>query len=243
MTESENSVAPALAESIARRLAQLAKVPESSFGRFYELLVWQLIEAHLANQHLGRAAAREITRAPDIKDSLSRVSAAAQDLDKELAALLLGENASAALAGSLLGTTFAASDVTASGSHLIAYRASLATLIDTARKAGKLADDWYPPKRRRGRPPNLVFNHFVYRLYEIVRQTRGKGWTHYRKSCGNWSGTLMEALGLLRDHLPDFFPEGDLGNTLERLPKDVRKRLTEEYGPGGLRNDHEELRD
>lgn len=219
MTDSEEP--PPLPESDARRLAELAYIPEAYFSRFYELLMWQLLEAYLANLYLGRAAASERIRASDIDDYLSSLETAARALDELLAAASLGEDASAAVAGSLLEETFATGDASAFGSCLAAYREGLTILIDAARKAGKLADDRFPPKRKRGAPndSNLPFDNFVKRLYETAEMTGGKLPRWYFE-------TLIKALDLLRPYLPKsgFFPKGDLRYWLDRRAKQRNTR-------------------
>jgi hypothetical protein len=217
MTDNKNKRAYNVPEDM-RRLAELAHIPESSFGRFCELLEGILWEAYFANRYLGRAAASERIRADDIKENyLDRLAAAARGLDKMLAAASLGEDASAAVAGSLLEETFATGDATAFGSGLASYRDSMAALMAAAGEANKLAAARFPPKRTRGAPSdsNLPFENFVDRLYEIAEMTGG----HLPR----WGfKTLLQVLDLLRPYLPEsgFFPKGDLGNWLERRAKE-----------------------
>jgi hypothetical protein len=215
MTDDTKSIGD-LPEDI-RRVADLAHVPEASFGRFCELLEGILWEAYFANLYLGRAAASERIRASDIKkDYLDRLATAARSLDEILAAALLDEDASVAVAGSLLEETFAAGDAAALGSRLAAYRDSLAALMAATGDAGKLADDRFPSKRKQGAPSdsNLPFDNFVNRLYEIAEMTGGKFPRWYFV-------TLIQALDLLRPYLPKsgFFPKGNLGYWLERRAK------------------------
>lgn len=204
---------PRLPENDARRLARLAQVPDTAFGRYYELLTWQLEEAYLANLYLGRAAASERIRTSDIDDYLSRLQTAAPELDAILAAASLGEEASAAVAGSLLEETLATGDATGFGARVSAYRHSLMALTKAAGEASKLANDRFPPKRTRGAPgdSNLPFDNFVKRLYETAEMTGRQLPRWYFK-------TVIQALDLLRPYLPksDFFPKGDLGLRLER---------------------------
>jgi hypothetical protein len=207
---------PPLPASEARRLAKLAQVPETSFERYYELLTWQLEEAYLANLYLGGAAASERIRASDVDDYLSRLETAIRGLDAILAAASLGQDASAAVAGSLLEETFATGGAAAFGRRLAAYRDSLTVLLTAAGEASKLAADRFPPRRTRGAPrdSNLPFNNFVNRLYETAEMTGGHFPRWYFK-------TLVQAVDLLRPYLPKsgFFPKGDLGLWLERRAK------------------------
>jgi hypothetical protein len=227
MTGSEKP--PSIPESDARHLAELAQVPECSRDRFCESLEWQILEAHFGNEWRSKPL-----KASDLKRSIRRVASAARALNQALGAFW-SEGRAGARAGSLLEVVLdaAAGERTASGVRVDAYRNGLALLIAATDEAGKRADAMLLPpppttknKKRAGRPRgaggNPAFDNFVKRLYEIVPQAGGRPWTHNPKSHGDgWSGTLMQALELLRPYLPEsgFFPKAKLGFVLQRLAK------------------------
>jgi hypothetical protein len=232
MTDGEDTIARALPEDAARRLADLVEVPdEASFVQFRAELEMAIGLVHQLTA-LPRSRWKPITAKSDISPAIASVAKAARALDQALGALLveLGRfDEGASIAGSLLEQALdgAAGEVSDSGvrPRLTAYREWLTTLIGAAEAADSRAAELWPSEV--GRPTgsgNPFFDYFVKRLYEISSKTGKQSWTYWKKADNSASGTLIQALDLLQDHLPksDFVPNGRLGNVLEPLVKRYR---------------------
>jgi hypothetical protein len=219
MADDESATARILPEDVGRRLAELAEIPATSIVQFCELLALNINTAHYSSTPHGG-----LPKASDIKHSLKRVATAARNLDEALGALFgESDNLGKRLVASFL--EIALDD--AAGEDITAYRRWLATLVDATAKAGKSADDMFPPPGS-GRPAhsgdNPFFDRFVKSLYEIARALEGRkwAWSCYQNNYGDhrdWNGTLVEAMKLLGPHLPQsgFVPNVNLGYVLERL--------------------------
>jgi hypothetical protein len=223
-----------LAEDVGRELAKLAKIPETSFVQFCDLLAEAIIQANLCTPY-----ARELIRASDVSPSLDRVATAAQALDKALGALF-GEGNSfgkhrggAALAGGLLENAITdavagGGDTTIGYPRLTAYRRWLATLATATAESKRRATEFYLPSRRGrrgGAGGNIFFNNFVKSLQEIARMTGGR-WTHSKKrNSTEWQGTLRRALEILQPYLPpkEFIPVADLDRSVAHVLDQLKK--------------------
>jgi hypothetical protein len=73
----------------------------------------------------------------------------------------------------------------------------------------------------KGAGGNPAFDSFIEDLLMAARMCGGGSWTNYRSADGTWTGTLLEALGILKQYLPQqrFFPTGKLGRSVEHIRK------------------------
>jgi hypothetical protein len=219
-----------MSDELDRAIAEVTKlagVPEAGWGQFRRLLLAVIDEANTFHEAIRNVE----SSAADIAPFLHPVITAARKLDTALARLQSdiskpGERSAAALkAATLLQTQLVCQSIFRGEAEanwsaelerlqrhehtawLAEYRHSLARLIPEAR-------------RGRGRPKGQ-FSWFVRRLYQIVKETGARRWTHH-KAPGEprWNGTLMRTLQILRPFLPSkgFFPE-NLGRSLEHLLK------------------------
>ena len=67
-----------------------------------------------------------------------------------------------------------------------------------------------------------------------ARQRGGRRWTVYRANGnGEWTGTLLQALEVLRPYLPrGFFPPGELGRSVEHIKKKLNDHITKNLALG-----------
>ena len=99
------------------------------------------------------------------------------------------------------------------------YVQLLDALENAASSAAKL------PKTKKG-PKWGAFDRFIEALLMAALQRRGH-WTNSNLA-GNWSGSLLKALEILRPYLPnDFFPVAVLGRSVERVRENFKDYLTE----------------
>jgi hypothetical protein len=88
---------------------------------------------------------------------------------------------------------------------------------------------------RKGRPAgaggNYAFDLVVQQLYLNARSAGGR-LTNARRADGQWSGSFIDALNILKPYLPDFFPPAELGRTVDNI---VRKLPFKNIAP---RNKH-----
>jgi hypothetical protein len=225
------------------RLAALACIPEQSRKQFGELLMRAVLLARSANEiHLSPHGP-----ASDVTQFLTLVKRTTQHFDKAIAMLQCegvgaDQRMAAQAAGILLDQLIDAAVLDGRNTSklpswktvyqqsnalpwLTQCRHLLALLITLTSKAEQRAADLFP--KRRGRPKgtggNPAFDAFVKDLLDAARKSGGR-LTHGRDAYANkpaWKGTLLQAMEILRLHLPKdrFFPAGNIGYALERVSK------------------------
>jgi hypothetical protein len=195
------------------RLAKLAKVDDC---RAFEILIRNLIlDSHLSDRRMRNLSTIEVRK------RLQSISKKASDLKQSLTAVDVGRGSSEP-AGYLLETKLA--DFT--------FRRDLVLipefegLLDALSKAASEAACSIRPKRGpKGAGRNAAFNYFVEMLLNAARQKRG-AWTIYKSVNGEWTGTLLKALEILKPYLPiGFFPPAELGRSVQHIMLKFKKFL------------------
>ena len=81
----------------------------------------------------------------------------------------------------------------------------------------------------KGAGGNWAFDNFIEDLVMTAR-TGGGSWTNYKARDGIWTGTLLEALTILKEYVPrrGFFPNGVVGRSVEH----IRKKLADHIQRG-----------
>lgn len=195
------------------QLARLAKVHD--LPAFRSLMDNLILDAHLADRRLRGVSAVEIRK------HLRSISRKASDLSQSLSAIDVGRGGSAENAGYLLEVRLAD----------FAFRQGLMlipefeALLDAVSKAASEAARTRLFKRGpKGAGGNAAFNLFLVLLLNAALQKRGS-WTIYKSSNGKWSGSLLEALGILKPYLPDdFFPPAELGRSVQHIALSFKKQ-------------------
>jgi hypothetical protein len=213
------------------QLAELAGVPKTSHTLFGNLITQAIGEAHIDHAIVrGKLPKAQYS---DVARELRLVGTPAKRLDATLKSL--GDKDTNPRRWH--AKVFAISLLP----DWTDYRHCLKRLIADLSKAEQRARSAYPSLNRRGRPKgvggNRAFDHFVKRLYEIARETGGR-WKHYRDPHYRdpkvkWKGSLMTALKILKPHLPSrgFFPNAELGRSLEHLINQLRADTTKKATP------------
>jgi hypothetical protein len=226
----KNSQRPAafvLPTDVVVKLAELASVPQTSHTLFENLITQAIGEAHVSHAIVrGKLPKAQYS---DVARELRLVGTAAKRLDAILKALG-GKHTNRRRWHAKVFVISLLPDWTD-------YRHCLKPLIAGLSKAEQRARSAYPSLNRRGRPKgvggNPAFDGFVKRLYEIARETGGR-WTHYRDPKVKWKGGLISALEILKPHLPSrdfFFPNAELGRSLEHVIKKLKSDTPKNFPP------------
>jgi hypothetical protein len=204
-------------ESIAR-LAGIKNTP-----RFTEEVRSIILDAHLGNQQFKTLSA------PEVKELIRNIGKQAKQLKDMLAQLDVGCGSEGSYfeAGFLLEAELYASE--SQITQFPDYIVILAELITAAeRAAGKKIS--YP----RGSGGNPAFDMLIDQLL-LMSRIHGTSWTNYRSAEGKWIGTLLDALSILKKYLPrsGFFPQGDLGRSIEHIRTKLNQHLALNRGQLG----------
>jgi hypothetical protein len=98
-------------------------------------------------------------------------------------------------------------------------------LAVSQRAAQRAKDIWGRKGRRAGAGGNYAFNIFVQQLY-LNAWIDGGSFTNCRKKDQQqWSGSLTDALEILRPYLPKFFPPADKGRSAQSILDKLRARM------------------
>jgi hypothetical protein len=196
------------------RLAKLAKVDDCPA---FEILIRNLIlDAHLSDRRMRNVSTIEIRKL------LESIGKKASDLSQLLTAIDVGNGGSAEHAGYLLEIKLAD----------FAFRRDLVlipefeALLDAVSKAADEAARGIRPKRGpKGAGGNAAFNLLVEMLLNAAWQKSGD-WTLYKSANGKWTGSLLEALEILKPYLPKgLFPPAELGRSVQHIMLKFRKRI------------------
>jgi hypothetical protein len=76
----------------------------------------------------------------------------------------------------------------------------------------------------RGTGGNPAFDMCIQQLLMAARMRRGS-WTNFRLKDQTWTGTLLEALEILKKYLPRFFPPGELGRAIDHIRNKLGKHV------------------
>jgi hypothetical protein len=93
---------------------------------------------------------------------------------------------------------------------------------DAACRAAEHAKSKRGPKGAAGSP---AFGPFIESLQMAAWQRRGD-WTNFRSADGSWTGSFLQAVGILKPYLPvDFLPRGDIGRAIEHVRKKLKDHI------------------
>ena len=198
-----------------QKLARLADVDDFTiFGQHIPSLI---LDAHLNDLSFRKYST------PQITEVLNNISSKAKQLGAALKAIDVGSNGSAEHAGQLLEWELSKFPFNKPPMFLPEHVAALGRLSDAAKRGSSSV------KTKRGQR-NLAFNQFIEGLLMAAEQ-RGGRWTVYRSADQTWKGTLLEALTILQQYLPrQFFPDGELGRSVDYARSKFEKHITKNQG-------------
>jgi hypothetical protein len=194
------------------KLATLAQVNNpKAFGEH--------IKSIILDAHLNHAALHTLSM-PEVRKALKSIKDRAQALADALARIDIVTEGSAQRTGMLLEWELNHPLPVAGLSLIPTYVADLETLSEAANRAAQRATSRPGPKGASGTP---AFNPFIEALL-IAAWQRGGKWKLYKSANRAWTGSLLEAVQLLRPYLPNrFFPAGELGRSIEHIRKQFEK--------------------
>jgi hypothetical protein len=202
-------------DAVMRHLSNLIGATDPTFSNS--------IKSIILDAHLNDAAQRKASDV-EIAALLKKVKSQAVALQELLSRLDIGAEGSAYQAG--LRLEFALDTQRANGSlDLIPeYIRILENLTAAAEAAEKRVR---PKKGPKGAGGNPAFDRFIESLEMQARQ-RNRKWTIYRSCDGTWSGTLLEAVRILKPYLPSgFLPNPDPGRSIENIRSKLKTHITE----------------
>jgi hypothetical protein len=202
-----------------QRLARLANIDDSNVDDFS--IFAGHIRSLILDAHLNDLLFREFS-ATQIRTTLDDISKKARQLGTVLKAIDVGSGGSAEHAGQLLEWELSKFGFNKRPMFLPEYIAVLGKLNDAAKGGSSSV------KTKRGQR-NIAFNQFVEGLLMAAEQRRGH-WTIYRAADDEWTGTLLEALTILQQYLPQFFPTGEVGRSVEYVRSRLEKHITKNEG-------------
>jgi hypothetical protein len=195
-------------------LAELAKVDNCSvFGSH--------IRSIILDAHLNTGLLRNFS-APRVRQILTGVASHAQLLSKHLRALDVGQGGSAEHAGLLIELQLPKSELSKSTISLPECIGMLEGLSVAAQRGAASVKTRRGPK---GAGRNPAFDIFIQNLLMAARQRQGS-WTNYRNANQTWTGSLLQALEILKPYLPrDLFPRGELGRAVEHVRNKLKVHI------------------
>jgi hypothetical protein len=204
-----------------QRLACLAKLGTAEPGNQFDLSwldgLWGFdshIRSIILDAHLLDRSYRGLS-APRVRGELESVKKKADALKEALKNIDLGCGSSAEKAGQILEIALSNFKFREGAVLIPEYVALLTELCKAASQATQLAKSKRGPKGAAG--TSLAFDRFIQQLLMAAWQRRGD-WTISHARDGHWSGSLLEALKILRPYLPPgLLPVGDLGRAAEHV--------------------------
>ena len=193
------------------KLAKLAEVNDPpGFGQHLRSII---LDAHLAYPHYNNLSAKAV------KANLTTIASQAHTLRRRLISADVGGAGSQEEAGFLLEVELARFRLRGDEIFYPDIVAIVEAIADAAQRAKSMV-----AKRGRGRSgTNRAFDQLIESLFVAAWQRRGD-WTVYRIADQTWTGTLLEALDILKQYLPaGIFPSSELG----RAAEDARDSLKE----------------
>jgi hypothetical protein len=228
-----------------RKLARLAKVDYSPDG-----FDWH-IRSIILDAHLLDPAYRGLS-APEVRTKLESVRGKADALKEALENIDLGRGSSAERAGQILELALSNFKFREEMVLIPEYVVLLTELSNAASQAMRLVKTKRGPKGAAG--ASFAFDLFIQHLEMVAWQRRlaagqregpadhtnfiieGRDpadagqqsgyWTISHARDGHWSGSLLEALKILRPYLPPgLLPVGDLGRAVEYARHKFRRHM------------------
>jgi hypothetical protein len=179
-----------------------------------------ILDAHLSNQQFQTLSVSEVRK------TINQVAEQAEQLKKMLTELDLGSGSEGSFmeAGHLIEA-----ELYVSGGDMKQLPEYM-VLLEALNIAAQRAVD-KPISFPRGAGGNPAFDLFI-EQFLITTRMHGGRWTNYRSKDQSWTGTLLEALEILRGYLPQpgFFPPGDLGRSVEHIRKKLDEHIARSPG-------------
>ena len=195
------------------RLATLAKIRADRQADFGGHIPNLILDAHLNNDLYRNLSA------VDVRGYLELIKSKALDLERALAAVDVGSKGSAEGAGNLLETELIKTKL----KELPHYQTALLELANAADATIQVIVLKRGPKGAGG---NLAFDLFIEGL-QMAALMHGGNWTNYRSADGNWNGTFLKALNILKPYLPSkLLPSSDTGRSIEHARKRLKDYIT-----------------
>jgi hypothetical protein len=153
-------------------------------------------------------------------EALNNVTARCLELRRTLAAMDVGTGGSVERAGFLFEMDLGCNSFKGEQMLIPDCLEFIDRVNGAASKAAERAKSKRGPKGTTGSP---AFGPFIEALQVAAPQRRGD-WTIYRSADQSWTGSLLEAVMILKPHLPkNFLPRGEVGRAIEH----IRKKLTD----------------
>jgi hypothetical protein len=203
----------------SRQIAELARINYSSwFG--------QHIHSIILDAHLTHASFLTLS-IPQVRKVLKRVASQVNQLERIISKLDVGTEmgGSEVYAGWLIEKELAFQQFEVGGKVLLPQYIDLLHGLSSAAQRGAQKPMHVP----KGAGGNWAFDNFIEDLVMTAR-TGGGSWTNYKARDGIWTGTLLEALTILKEYVPrrGFFPNGVVGRSVEH----IRKKLADHIQRG-----------
>jgi hypothetical protein len=200
----------------SRQIAKLAKINNSSwFG--------QHIHSIILDAHLSHASFLTLS-IPQVKNVLESVATQANRWGEILSKLDVGggSRGSKEYAGWLIERELALQQFEVGGMVLLPQYIELLHGLSSAAQRAK-QKPMHVPKGAGGNP---AFDIFIEDLL-IAARMAGGNWSNSRSGDQTWKGTLLQALEILKEYLPQkgFFPPGELGRSVEHIRAKLKDHI------------------
>jgi hypothetical protein len=199
----------------SQKLSKLAGVDDRSI--FSSHLRSIILDAHLNDAALRGLSMRKI------EDALKKVMASCRELRHALSAIDVGTGGSAERAGFLFEMELCRDSFKGQMILIPDCLEFVGRVNDAACRAAVRAKSKRGPKGTAGSP---AFGAFIESLQMAAWQRRGD-WTNFRSAAGSWTGSFLQAVGILKPYLPaDFLPRGEIGRAIEHVRKKLKDHIT-----------------
>lgn len=200
------------------KLATLAKLGDRS--NFADHICSIILDAHFHHRSL-----RELST-PEVRSSLTAIARHARELRKLLEAIDVDSSGSKEHAGAILEQELGKFQ---DGAFLLPECVVCLNELDKA--AERASDSLIPRRGPKGAGGNFAFDLVVQDLL-IVALVRKGNWTNSRAKDGEWVGTFLDALTILKPYLPPgLFPHGELGRAVEHVRTKFNKHIAKNRRP------------
>ena len=182
----------------------------------------QHIRSIILDAYLLNASMRTLS-AKTVRGTLKSISKKALVLSKSLSSMDFGRGGAKERAGLLLERKLA--DLCVERElFLIPQIERMLDALGTA--ASRAADDHISKRGPKGVAGSPAFDEVIRMLYFAAWQ-RGGDWTNYRSADGRWTGTLLDALVILKPYLPsNFLQSEDRGRSIANIKRKLSVRIT-----------------
>ncbi len=211
-----------------RRLAALAKIKPESQTHFFGNIKELVQEAHIFHKlfHAGPKTYRAVL------GRLRRIATHTDKLTAELQGIVEAGQSANGDPEKTFTYDFLNEAVDRSpgplqrDQRLAEHIQQLGDFLAVSQRAEQQAKDiWGRKGRRAGAGGNYAFNIFVQQLYLNAWIGGGSFTNSRKKDQQQWSGSLTDALEILRPYLPKFFPPADKGRSAQSILDKLRASM------------------